>query len=140
MPVVTRPSNLTSPALGRNWPRMQLKSVVLPEPFGPMTPRISPSSTANETSLTAATPPKRLLRPETLSTAAISGLPDRGLERSARRGGLSRCAMLGVAIEQAEDPGRRDDEQRHHQKGVENEIIVLKGAQPFGRHDRDQRA
>ena len=32
---------------------MQLKVVLLPEPFGPIRPRISPSFTSKETSLTA---------------------------------------------------------------------------------------
>ena len=36
-----------------------LNNVVLPAPFGPISPKISPVSTANDTSLTATTPPKR---------------------------------------------------------------------------------
>ena len=43
-PVTSRPSTRTSPAVGSSWPRMQLNSVDLPEPLGPMIPRISPSS------------------------------------------------------------------------------------------------
>ena len=61
MPVTSRPSSRTAPALGRSWPRMQLKSVDLPEPFGPMMPRISRSRTSKETPSTAAMPPKCLL-------------------------------------------------------------------------------
>src|SRR5713226_5480241 len=45
-------------------PLTRLKRVVFPDPFGPITPRISPASTVKLTSLTAATPPKLL---ETLS-------------------------------------------------------------------------
>ena len=41
----------------------QLKIVLLPEPFGPIRPRISPCSTSNETLLTAVKPPKRLVSP-----------------------------------------------------------------------------
>jgi hypothetical protein len=37
-----------------------LKIVLLPDPLGPMSPRISIGSTANETLLTAVKPPKRL--------------------------------------------------------------------------------
>jgi hypothetical protein len=37
---------------------MQLKSVVLPAPFGPMSPMIIPSSIEKETSELAARPPK----------------------------------------------------------------------------------
>jgi hypothetical protein len=37
-PVTTLPSTLTSPPVGVSWPRMQLKSVDLPQPFGPIRP------------------------------------------------------------------------------------------------------
>src|SRR5579859_8237510 len=40
---------------------MQLKSVVLPAPFGPINPTIERSATSNETSEFAARPPKNLL-------------------------------------------------------------------------------
>ena len=39
---------------------MRLKTVVLPDPLGPMSAVIEPSGTANEQSSTARTPPKRL--------------------------------------------------------------------------------
>ena len=45
---------------------MQLKVVLLPEPFGPIRPRISPSLTSNETFETAVKPPNVLVRPETV--------------------------------------------------------------------------
>src|SRR5437868_15546567 len=48
-----------------------LKIVLLPEPFGPMRPRISPSSSLNETLLTAVKPPNRLTSPATSSTPAL---------------------------------------------------------------------
>src|SRR5438067_187761 len=47
---------------------MQLKVVLLPEPFGPIRPRISPSFTSKETSFTARRAPNLLVRPETVST------------------------------------------------------------------------
>src|SRR5207245_726860 len=46
---------------------MQLSSVVLPAPFGPMMPRTSPSSTPKLTPARAFTPPKRLLTSLTAS-------------------------------------------------------------------------
>jgi hypothetical protein len=46
-----------------------LKIVLFPEPFGPIKPTISPSSTFSETLLTAVKPPKRL----TNASAAIIG-------------------------------------------------------------------
>src|SRR5947209_15165651 len=48
---------------------MQLNVVLLPEPFGPIRPRISPSATSNETLFTARRAPNLLVRPETLNIA-----------------------------------------------------------------------
>ena len=53
MPVMSSPQNSTRPAVGLIWPRMLLKSVVLPEPFGPITPTISPGPTESDTPSTA---------------------------------------------------------------------------------------
>jgi hypothetical protein len=40
---------------------MQLTKVVLPAPFGPMRPTISPGATSSAIVLTATTPPKRIV-------------------------------------------------------------------------------
>ena len=53
MPVTSSPQNSTAPDVGLIWPRMLLKSVVLPEPFGPITPTISPGPTDIVTPSTA---------------------------------------------------------------------------------------
>src|SRR5205814_1727920 len=50
---------------------MQLKSVVLPAPLGPMRPTISPGSMASEISLLASRPPKRFVAASTLSSGAM---------------------------------------------------------------------
>src|SRR5581483_2696467 len=68
-----RPRHTILPALGAMMPLMRLRSVVLPEPFGPKMPRISPSAIENETSLTAVRPPKRLVSPSTSSSTAPPG-------------------------------------------------------------------
>src|SRR5262245_16880136 len=65
------------PAVGAYMPAMQLKIVLLPEPFGPIRPRIWPSFTSNETFDTAVKPSNILVRPETV--------------RSATRGSLAGC-------------------------------------------------
>ena len=50
--------------------------MLLPEPFGPMRPRISPSATSKETPLTAVKPPKRFVSLETSSnTYCASACP-----------------------------------------------------------------
>src|SRR5919206_4660022 len=51
---------------------MQLNSVVLPAPLGPMRPTISPLSTTSETLLLAIRPPKRFVADSTLSSVAIA--------------------------------------------------------------------
>ena len=62
------PWNFIEPEVGANVPESMLKIVLLPEPFGPIRPRISPCSTLNDTLLTAMKPPNRLTRPSTTST------------------------------------------------------------------------
>ena len=46
---------------------MQLKSVVLPAPFGPIRPQMAPAATSKETSCSAVTPPNRIVNPLTAS-------------------------------------------------------------------------
>ena len=49
---------------------MQLNSVVLPAPFGPIRPQIWPRGDHEETpSCNAVTPPKRMVTPSTASSA-----------------------------------------------------------------------
>ena len=61
MPTTDIPSNTISPELAGNTPVIKLNSVVLPAPFGPMTPNTSPCLTPKDTPVRAATPPKLLL-------------------------------------------------------------------------------
>jgi hypothetical protein len=49
-PAISSPRNRMEAAVAVRAPEMQLKQVVLPEPLGPMRPRISPSLTSKETS------------------------------------------------------------------------------------------
>ncbi len=59
-PAMERDLNRISPlSLGRK-PVTRLKTVVFPEPFGPISPVMLPSATDNEQESTATTPPKRL--------------------------------------------------------------------------------
>src|SRR5881394_886804 len=68
LPAISAPSNTIDPAEGASVPDSMLKIVLLPEPFGPIRPRISPCSTRNDTLLTAVKPPKRFTNPSTVST------------------------------------------------------------------------
>src|SRR6266516_6745241 len=67
-PAISAPSNTIDPAVGTSVPDSMLKIVLLPEPLGPIRPRISPCSTRNDTLLTAVKPPKRFTNPSTVST------------------------------------------------------------------------
>src|SRR6266571_575546 len=71
-PLISASRNRIEPAVEVSAPETQLKHVVLPEPFGPMSPRISPSRTSNETSARAVKPPNRFVRPRTLSMTPAS--------------------------------------------------------------------
>jgi hypothetical protein len=55
--VMSVPSYAIAPVSGRRIPDSTLKSVVLPAPFGPTRPQISPGPTDTVTSRRAWTPP-----------------------------------------------------------------------------------
>ncbi len=76
----------------RTNPVMASMNVVLPAPFGPISPTSSPSSTATATESTAQTPPKRTERPVVARTAVT--LPRRFPEP-----GLSPCPRLRRPVE-----------------------------------------
>ena len=65
-------SAIRPPSCGR-WPLIMSKIVVLPAPFGPISPRISSACTVKPTSVTAWMPPNRLVRPSTCSTGRLPG-------------------------------------------------------------------
>src|SRR5262245_41165131 len=88
-PSIGSPASRAEPASAESTPFSTLKSVVLPAPFGPMIPTISPSATAKLTSLTAFRPPK--LR-DTFSTKR-SGVSAR---TEARRGGGDATTTSGI--------------------------------------------
>src|SRR5215471_11523114 len=91
-PAISLPLKRIEPAVGRKVPAIRLNVVLLPEPFGPIRPRISPSRTANDTWLTARKPPKRLVSPSTASMSrtqsAAHGVDRRGRQRQHRLLGL----------------------------------------------------
>src|SRR5712692_8833229 len=73
MTVMSWPVKRMVPPSLRSVPEMQLMSVVLPEPFGPMRPSRSPALTWRLTRLSAVKPPKRLVRPSTSRSAPATG-------------------------------------------------------------------
>src|SRR5215831_2115434 len=66
------------PSDGLRNPEMTANSVVLPAPFGPISPVMRPSDADNEAALTASRPPKRCDTPSTASSGSAMGrLPRR---------------------------------------------------------------
>src|SRR5258705_234538 len=102
---ISAPRNRIEPSVSASAPEMQLNAVVSPDPFGPISPRISPSRTSNDTALSAVNPPKRFVRPVTVSIAAAGGVSppaavrlSRGKWRGSgqRQDGTRRLHGLGV--------------------------------------------
>ena len=71
-PATSTPSIRTVPASGRSIPMMSFITVDLPEPLGPISPRISPGAMSSAMPPTATSPPNRLTSPETCSSAVLS--------------------------------------------------------------------
>ena len=69
-------------------PRIALSAVVLPAPFGPMSPRMRPSSTRRSTLSSATVVPKALRRPRASIVAIASSASPFILPRSACGGGI----------------------------------------------------
>src|ERR1700722_1787128 len=73
-PAMSAPSKRIAPAFGRSVPAIRLNVVLLPEPFGPINPRISPWRASKDIWLTARNPPNRFDRPSTASIFSASSL------------------------------------------------------------------
>src|SRR6266852_2629710 len=70
-PTMSCPSKRMLPSSFLSVPAMQLTSVLLPEPFGPMRPTRSPGRTMKSTRSSAVKPPNLLVTPETSSSASL---------------------------------------------------------------------
>src|SRR5215468_1702608 len=103
-PVTTCPRKRIWPAVGWYTPVMALKQVVLPAPFGPISPKISPSCSVKLTWSRARTPPNRR---ETLSTSSsASGSTE---SRGSTYGSLTRCHLLGAVLQLHGPPAAGDE-------------------------------
>src|SRR5438034_1201449 len=103
IPVIDASSQRMSPASGRVSPLMQLRSVVLPAPLGPMMPNTWPGSTVKVTPARALTPPNRLLTSRTASR--LMPAPTLTLPRKRGRE-IARGSCAGFAQRLAEIPER----------------------------------
>src|SRR5207245_7398917 len=107
--VTVAPSSRTLPPSARRCPEMRLMSVVLPAPFGPMSPKACPAATARSTRSTAWTPPKVLLSCRVSSNIRGS------------------------------DPAREIDDDREQDGSLEDVAVVLERAQQLGQRGKDRR-
>src|SRR6187399_2274737 len=107
-PEISAPSNRIDPAVGTSVPDSILKIVLLPEPFGPIRPRISPCSTLNDTLLTAVKPPNRFTKPSTTSTTVPyvgKCVFERGTQARAGKTRQTKDWSLGSDAIRTEAPG-----------------------------------
>src|SRR5437870_8629793 len=119
------PSGRRRPPSARGCREMRLMSVVLPAPFGPMSPKACPAATARSTRSTAWTPPKVLLSCRVSSNIRGSDL-----------GEAARLAKLG----ERHDPAREIDDDREQDGSLEDVAVVLERAQQLGQRGEDRRA
>src|SRR5262249_45458505 len=105
-------------------PLTALNSVLLPAPFGPMSPRISPGSTSIETSLRATTPPNAMVTSRKLRMAI-----------GKRDGGSPvECFTPGRHMS-ANEPVQsiREEDDAEHQDGAEDDLLdALHRAEDLG--------
>ncbi len=94
---------------------MRLKSVVFPEPFGPMTLTSSPAWTSSVVLSAAATPPNRFVSPSISSSGRAGTTPDFGVAQESsiaapRDGAADCCSRLSAATRRTagQSPSRRN--------------------------------
>src|ERR1700694_5867424 len=109
-PPTEGPPSRPPPADGRRKPVTRLKTVVFPAPFGPMSPRISPSFTSKERSPTARRPPQ----------CRVS----RSTSRSAMRH-PPRAAAGEEPVGAPPDALRHEADDEHHAEPVDDEVADL---------------
>src|SRR5690348_11418343 len=87
---------------------MQLNAVVLPAPFGPISPTISHSLTERESSRSACSPPKRTDTPDTSRTGGMISLPEPAAGQPAHERCDLLCDAAGVEGESQQQQQRTD--------------------------------
>src|SRR6185503_9351472 len=109
---MSRPSKWIEPSSLRSAPQMQLTSVLLPDPFGPINPSRSPGCTTRSTLSSAVNPPKRLVTPLTSSKnpSLVTRHPSLLL------------AALPPGIDPAHDAVRRERHEQHQQHADDEEV------------------
>src|SRR5256886_2856350 len=138
-PVSRRPRKTTSPAAGAKRPVSALKSVVFPEPFGPITPTVSPSATTTSTPSRATSPPKRTVSPVTSSKLtvvagaarpvnAVGGVP------WVRRGSVQLTAVTSPVSPDPRGPEAAGTVEEHDDDhdAVEEQAVLVEESEALG--------
>src|ERR1700743_1918415 len=119
--VTVRPSKQISPAPGARSPEMRPNRLVLPAPFGPTIPTVSPAPTLNERSSAMTTRPNRLVTWSSWSRAVAIWLLVRRQQVAGELGLRLQGVVHDVALQRVLgallplDPDRRGD--RHPWRG-----------------------
>src|SRR5262245_8182129 len=116
-PPMFSPFHSTAPALAGASRAITLRSVVFPEPFGPMMPTTSPRSTVNDTLETAIRPLKRLVTARTSSSTPC--LPSR---------------------ERSDDAARHDEDREDQDRAVEHRAQLATQVDDVRQPGEDERA
>src|SRR6059036_1040493 len=127
-PTSRRPRKTISPAAGARSPVSALKSVVLPEPLGPITPTVSPSATATFTPSRATSPSKRTVSPVASSRLTVVA----GAARPVAPVGSPVSPDLGGP----EAPGPIEEHDDDHD-AVEEQAVLVEEPEALGqRHEQ----
>src|SRR5436305_931592 len=143
-PTSRRPRKTISPAAGARSPVSALKSVVLPEPLGPITPTVSPSATATFTPSRATSPSKRTVSPVASSRlTVVAGAARPGLAVGGvpwvRRGAVSPRPVgspVSPYLGGPEAPGPVEEHDDDHD-AVEEQAVLVEEPEALGqRHEQ----
>src|SRR5947209_17021552 len=121
-PPMFSPFHNTAPELAGASRAITLRSVVFPEPFGPMMPRTSPGATTNDTFETAMRPLKRLVTARTSSSTPRPPRHERSHDaaghdedREDQDGAVEHRAQLTAQVDDVRQPG--EDERANYRSG-----------------------
>src|SRR3989449_10509826 len=116
------PFHSTAPALAGASRAITLRSVVLPEPLGPMMPSTSPRATVNDTFETAMRPLKRLVTARTSSSTPCPPRHERSHDaaghdedREDQDGAVEHRAQLAAQVDDVRKPG--EDQRANDRSG-----------------------
>src|SRR2546423_11168585 len=99
-------------------PVTTLNNVVLPAPFGPIKPKISPARTRSVTSERALSPPKRFSTRCTHSNASASDIGAFGAGRFAC------CGKLAAPDRRRPEPGRPEQHHEHERESKQQHAQI----------------